>query len=76
VTRLPQVSASRLLRALRRAGFVEVHCKGSHVTLVHEQDPNRVAVVPVHKGHDIKPGTLHALLKGARLTIDELRRLL
>ena len=73
---LPQVSAERLLRALGRAGFLEVHSKGSHVMLVHRDDPVRVAVVPVHKGRDVRPGTLRAILKGAGLSVEELRELL
>jgi predicted RNA binding protein YcfA (HicA-like mRNA interferase family) len=76
VTRPPQVTAERLLRALTRAGFAEVHRKGSHATLVHHNDPSRVAVVPVHKGRDIRPGTLRMILKGARLSVEELRELL
>lgn len=73
---LPQVNGARLVRALGRAGFVEGHRKGSHVMMVHGTDATRIAVVPVHKGKDIPPGTLRAILKGARLDVDELRALL
>lgn len=76
MSRLPQVSGTRLIRALRRAGFEEAHRKGSHVMLVHRNDPTRVAVVPIHKGKTLPPGTLTAILKGARLTVENLRRLL
>jgi predicted RNA binding protein YcfA (HicA-like mRNA interferase family) len=76
VSRLPQVSGTRLVRALGRAGFQEVHGKGSHVMMVHGTDATRVAVVPMHKGKDIPPGTLRAILKGARLDVDELKKLL
>lgn len=41
--------------------------------LVHDRDPSRVAVVPVHKGRAIPPGTLRAILKGARIPLDDLR---
>lgn len=76
MTRPPQVSSERLVRALGRAGFIEAHQKGSHLMLVHRDDQSRVAVVPMHKGKDIRPGTLRAILKGARLTVEELRELL
>ncbi len=70
---LPQVNGDRLLRALSRAGFDEVHRKGSHVTVAHREDPTRIGVIPVHKGHDVRPGTLRSILKGVRLTVEELK---
>jgi predicted RNA binding protein YcfA (HicA-like mRNA interferase family) len=76
VSKVPQVNGTRLLRALRRAGFVEVHQKGSHVTIVHGDDPARIAVIPLHKGKAIKPGTLRAILRGAGVSVEELRKLL
>ena len=72
----PQVGGARLVRALGRAGFVEVHGKGSHVMVVHRDDPTRVAVVPVHKGQTLPLGTLRSILKAVRLDVDELRSLL
>lgn len=75
MTTLPQISGTRLVRALTRAGFREVHRKGSHVMFVHVDDPTRVAVVPLHKGRVLPPGTLRAILRGAQLTIEELRKL-
>jgi predicted RNA binding protein YcfA (HicA-like mRNA interferase family) len=59
-----------------RAGFWEVHRKESHVMLVHRDDPTRIAVAPVHKAKILPPGTLRAVLKGARLSIEDLRALL
>ena len=76
MSHLPQVSGTRLIRALLRAGFKEVHRKGSHVMLIHAREPTRVAVVPAHKGKTLPTGTLRAILKGAILTPDELRKLL
>jgi predicted RNA binding protein YcfA (HicA-like mRNA interferase family) len=76
VSDLPQVNGARLLRALLRAGFEEVHRKGSHVTVVHREEMKRIAVVPVHKGHDVRPGTLRSILKSTGLTTDQLKALL
>jgi len=42
----------------------------------HSSDLTRRASVPVHKGADLKPGTLRAILKGAGLSPDELKALL
>jgi len=44
--------------------------------IAHRDDPSRATVVAVHKGQDIPPGTLRAILKGLRLDIEELRELL
>lgn len=76
MSRLPQVGGARLLRALARVGFVEVHRRGSHVMIAPRDDPMRATVVAVHKGQDIPPGTLRAILKGLQLDVDELRDLL
>jgi predicted RNA binding protein YcfA (HicA-like mRNA interferase family) len=73
VTKLPHVSGARILRALERLGFYEVHRKGSHVMVVHRTDSGRVAIVFVHKSSAVPPGTLRAILKGARVSIEELR---
>lgn len=72
MSRLPQVSGARIVRALGRLGFRIVHQRGSHAMVVHAADPRRVAVVPVHKGRAVPPGTLRAILKGAGVTLDEL----
>ncbi len=76
MSRLPQVSGDRIVRALTRLGFDEIHRKGSHAMLSHRSDPGRVAVVPVHKGRAVPPGTLRAILKGAGISVEELRKAL
>jgi len=72
--KLPRISAAKLVRALRRAGFPKDHQVGSHLTLIHPQTGRRV-VVPMHPG-DLPIGLLHDILKQAGLTGDDLRRLL
>jgi predicted RNA binding protein YcfA (HicA-like mRNA interferase family) len=76
VSKLPHVGGDRILRALTRLGFYEIHRKGSHVMLAHRKDPGRLAVVRVHKGRAVPPGTLRAILKGARLSVSDLREAL
>jgi predicted RNA binding protein YcfA (HicA-like mRNA interferase family) len=74
VTRgLPEVSGARLKRALERAGFVEVHTRGSHCKLRHPAR-RRTVIVPLHSR--VRPGTLASILQLAGLTADELRKLL
>ena len=59
------LTARKVLRLLREAGFVEDHQTGSHLILVHPIDGRR-AVVPIHT-RDLPKGTLHSILKQARL---------
>ncbi|MGH7895256.1 MAG: type II toxin-antitoxin system HicA family toxin [Candidatus Binatia bacterium] len=73
MSKLPQASGDRILRALGRLGFREVHRKGSHVMVAHRSQPTRLAVVPMHKGKAVPPGTLRAILKGAAVSVEELR---
>jgi predicted RNA binding protein YcfA (HicA-like mRNA interferase family) len=73
--KLPSVSGERLIRALKRAGFVELRQKGSHVSLerrVGEQVFR--TVVPIHS--ELAKGTLSDILKQCGLKIDELIELL
>jgi len=71
LTRLPQIDAARLIRALKRAGFVEYEQRGSHLTLKHPTNDNRTTV-PVHGG-DVPRGLLKQILKQAGLTEKEFR---
>jgi predicted RNA binding protein YcfA (HicA-like mRNA interferase family) len=65
---LPVVSGAEMVRALTRAGFVEVSRRGSHVKMRHPD--GRTAIVPMHR--EIAPGTLRSILRQAGLTVDEL----
>lgn len=74
MARLPQVTASQLIRALERLGFRRHRQRGtSHLILVHP-DSRRTSVA-VHPGN-IPKGTLAAVLRDARITADELRNAL
>ena len=41
--------------------------------LVHKSDRSAWQSFRVHKGKPLPPGTLRAVLKGARVSVDELR---
>jgi predicted RNA binding protein YcfA (HicA-like mRNA interferase family) len=73
--KLPSVSGERVIRALQRAGFIELRRKGSHVSLekrVGEQVFK--TVVPMHS--DLAKGTLSDILKQCGLKLDEFLELL
>lgn len=72
---LPQITGERLVRALERAGFIKLRQSGSHVLLRHATNLVLRTTVPVHGSKPVKPGTLRAILKGAGLSIDQLKNL-
>jgi predicted RNA binding protein YcfA (HicA-like mRNA interferase family) len=65
VPKLPRISGSDCLRALKRIGFVVVRQRGSHVIL---RLGDRGCVVPMHPS--LKAGTLHGVLKQAAVSVD------
>lgn len=72
--RLPPITAREMVAALKRAGFVEHHQKGSHLVLKREKD-NRRTLVAMHTG-DLTRGIVKAILAQTGLSEDELRELL
>ncbi|HWH08138.1 MAG TPA: type II toxin-antitoxin system HicA family toxin [Candidatus Thermoplasmatota archaeon] len=62
------------MSALRKAGFVEVGRKGSHVRLKRAVGGEvRIVVVPNHP--EIARGTLQSILRQAGMTREELLKL-
>lgn len=75
MAKLPSLTARKVVRALKCAGFVEDRQKGSHLILVHPQTKART-VVPVHPGRTIKESLLRAIVRDANLSVDEFIELL
>jgi predicted RNA binding protein YcfA (HicA-like mRNA interferase family) len=73
--KLPRVTETEVLAALRRDGWHTVTQRGSHVQLRHDVKPGRVTV-PVHHGQVLRPHLLSSILKQAGLSADEFRALL
>jgi predicted RNA binding protein YcfA (HicA-like mRNA interferase family) len=73
--KLPSVSGERVIRALKRAGFVELRQKGSHVSLERRIGEQLFrTVVPVHS--ELAKGTLSDILKQCGLKLEEFLSLL
>jgi predicted RNA binding protein YcfA (HicA-like mRNA interferase family) len=73
--KLPSVSGERVIRALKRAGFVELRQKGSHVSLEKRAgDQVFKTVVPIHS--ELSKGTLSDILRQCGLKLDEFLELL
>ncbi len=68
------VNAEEMIKALRRAGFVEARQAGSHLTM-YEPDTGRRVTIPRHPG-DMPGRLIRKILRHADLTPDDLGRLL
>lgn len=73
--RIPALTARKVIRALRKVGFVKDRQKGSHLVLIHLQTGART-VVPIHAGKIIKRRLLYAIVDDAKLSVDEFLKLL
>ena len=74
MSKLPrQVSYRKVVAVLRRVGFRVHRQRGSHIVMVREE-PYAQVVLPAHKS--IAVGTLHDILDGAGLSIEEFIELL
>ena len=69
MTKVPSLSYEKVIRALRRDGWVVVRQRGSHIRL-QKQTPQETLklIVPSHR--PIKRSTLAHILKQARLNVD------
>ncbi|WP_433758411.1 type II toxin-antitoxin system HicA family toxin [Nocardia sp. CA-135398] len=71
---LPAISGDRVIKALERAGFGLIRVNGSHHMM--RSPEGRFTVVPVHRGADIKPGTLRRIIRDAGMSVAEFVQLL
>ncbi len=73
--KLPVISGKELIAALKKAGFVEVRQKGSHVSLQKiTKEAIFRTVVPLHR--ELARGTLIDILHQTGLSRDDLLALL
>jgi len=74
MSRLPTVTARRMVALLKRAGFIEHHSKGSHIYLWH---PSKKVITSVAMhATDLKRPVMKAILQQAGLNEKEFRKLL
>jgi predicted RNA binding protein YcfA (HicA-like mRNA interferase family) len=62
---LPPINGAECVAALERLGFASVRQCGSHVVM---RRGDRGCLVPLHR--QLKPGTLHGVLKQAGVDLD------
>lgn len=61
MSKLPQISANKLIKILERLGFKIIRQKGSHIFLRH--DDGRITVIPNHPGENFDRGLLNKILR-------------
>ena len=73
---LPSLSPVKVVKALKKAGFVEVRQKGSHLILFNNSTGRRVTI-PMHKGKDIKKPLLRKIIEvEALMSVENFLKLL
>lgn len=72
---VPVIKAVKLIRILKKKGFVRNRIHGSHHIFVHPTDKLTVSV-PFHQGRDLGRGITKAILQDAHISIDEFLKLL
>ncbi len=73
--KLPIIKARKLVKVAKKLGFELDRQSGSHAIYYRKSDKRRI-VVPIHAGKDLKPKTLHGIIKDMGLNVDEFKRLL
>lgn len=72
---IPIINGIRLIKALKKSGFVLNRINGSHHILIHKGKQITISV-PVHKGKTLGKGITTAIIKDAGITIEEFLKLL
>ena len=70
MSKLPAVAARDVIRVAERLGFTFDRQRGSHAVYLRVSDKRRL-VIPVHKGRDLKPGTLRGLIDDMGLSVKD-----
>ncbi|MEK7129673.1 MAG: type II toxin-antitoxin system HicA family toxin [Patescibacteria group bacterium] len=72
--KLPVISARKVIKVLKKKGYILDRIHGSHHVFSRESDQKSVSV-PVHQGRDLGRGITLAILKDADISADEFLRL-
>jgi predicted RNA binding protein YcfA (HicA-like mRNA interferase family) len=68
--KLPRISGEKAIRTLKNFGFEAVRQQGSHVVLKKKTVEGEIGcVVPLHR--ELAVGTLHGILKQAKISVQE-----
>ncbi|MFQ5640632.1 MAG: type II toxin-antitoxin system HicA family toxin [bacterium] len=70
MSKVPSVNYNAVIRALKRAGWVVVRQRGSHIRM-HKHTANETYKLTVPAHRPIKRSTLSHIIKQAHLTLEE-----
>lgn len=70
---LSPIKTIRLIKILKKLGFIEKRQKGSRLFLSHKD--GRTTVVPVHPSKSIGIGLLRSILRDVKLSPEEFEKL-
>ncbi|MHB1646975.1 MAG: type II toxin-antitoxin system HicA family toxin [bacterium] len=73
--KIPHIDSKKVIRVALKLGFEFDRKSGSHEVYYRKADKRRI-VVHVHSGKDIKPKTLHGIIKDMGLEVEEFLNLL
>jgi len=69
--KLPSLKPREVISGLKKLGFREDRCRGSHLVLYNPFTKRRT-VIPIHKGRDIKKPLLKKIIEeDVGITIEE-----
>jgi predicted RNA binding protein YcfA (HicA-like mRNA interferase family) len=68
--RLGSYKGDEVVKAFQRAGWKISRQRSSH-TILEKEGREATLSIPVHKGKNVKRGTLRDLIRDARMTVDE-----
>ncbi len=70
MSKLPQLKANKVVKALTKLGFEKTRHTGSHLRMVHPD--GRATTIPIHSA-TLPKGTLKSILRQTKVTIEELK---
>ena len=75
MTKLPLLSARKIIKVLSKAGFQQVSQKGSHIKFKRKEgDKTKIVIVP--NFNEIPVGTLRSIIRQSGLDIEDFLKLL
>lgn len=75
MAKIPSLTAKKIIKVLRKAGFVKDRQKGSHLVLVNLKTKART-VIPIHSGKTIKKPLVKAIINDAKLSVEDFLKML
>ncbi len=73
--KLPRITPTELIKAIKKLGFEESRTKGSH-KIYKNQDKTKRIVIPFHRGKTIHPKIIKDISRITNTSLDDFLKLL